>query len=83
LDEDPVRVLGTLSRPGLEIELKHCQIAGAADAVLAEVLGRNQGPTKLDGCGIDNLLLAEGLRGNSRLEKFRTRLSSDLEVGSQ
>ena len=68
LDEDHVRVLGDFSKPDLEIELKHCQIAGAAAAALAQVLGRNQGPTKLECCDLDNLLLADGLRGNSRLK---------------
>jgi hypothetical protein len=38
---------------------------------LAEVLGCNQGPTKLDYCVIDNLVLVDGLRGNSRLKVFR------------
>jgi hypothetical protein len=77
LDEDHFRVLGALSRPGLEIELEDCQIAGATAAVMAETLGRNQGPTKLDNCRIDNLVLADGLRGNSRLKSFEPRFSSD------
>jgi hypothetical protein len=76
LDEDHFRALGAISRPGLEIELKHCRITGAAAAVLAQVLGRNQGPTKLDACEIDNLVLANGLRGNSRLKSLRLRTLS-------
>jgi hypothetical protein len=70
LDEDHIRVLGAYSRPGLEIELKNYRIVGAAATVLVNVLGRNQGPTKLDGCWIDNSVLVDGLRGNSRLKSL-------------
>jgi hypothetical protein len=70
LSEDHCGVLGANSRPGLEIELKQCQIPDAAAIVLAQVLGRNQGPTKLDLWYIDNSILADGLRGNSRLRSL-------------
>jgi hypothetical protein len=43
---------------------------------LSEVLGRNQGPTKLNRCDIDISGLADGLRGNSRLKSLRTPYSS-------
>jgi hypothetical protein len=69
LNEDQIRVLGTFSRPGLEIVLQECQIEGAAAKALAEVLGRNQGPTRLILCDID-YVLANGLRGNSRLKSM-------------
>jgi hypothetical protein len=46
---------------------------------LAQVLGRNQGPTKLDLCDIDNFVLVDGLRGNSRLKSFRPRISTSDE----
>jgi hypothetical protein len=68
LDEHHCRVLGVYSRPGLEIELKGCKLTSAGTSALAEVLGRNQGPTKLDYCDIDCSVLADGLRGNSRLK---------------
>jgi hypothetical protein len=68
LNEDHFRVLGALSRLGLKIELKHCRIAGAAAEALVEVLGQNHGPTKLAYCYIDYSVLADGLRGNSRLK---------------
>jgi hypothetical protein len=81
MDENHCRVLGDYSRPGLEIVLDRCKITSAGASALAEVLGRNQGPTKLDFCVIDNLVLADGLRGNSRLKSLRPRLiSSNLEV---
>jgi hypothetical protein len=68
LDEHHCRVLGACSRSGLEIELKGCRIhTGVAAKALAEVLGRNQGPTKLTYCDMDYSILADGLRGNSRL----------------
>jgi hypothetical protein len=50
---------------------------------MAKVLGRNQGPTVLDRCQIDNSVLADGLRGNSRLGKFITRLSNNFEVSNR
>jgi hypothetical protein len=82
MDEDHCRALGRYSRPDLEIELKDCVITGAAAVALAEVLGRNQGPTKLDGCYIDRFVLANGLRGNSRLKSWRPSLSY-CEDGNQ
>jgi hypothetical protein len=75
-DENHCRVLGTYSRPDLEIELKCCAITGSGAITLAEVLGRNQGPTNLTRCDIDCSVLANGLRGNSRLKSFAFRLFS-------
>jgi hypothetical protein len=84
LDEEHCRVLGGYSRPGLEIELIRCKLTSAGSSVLVEVLGRNQGPTKLDRCDIDNFVLANWLRGNCSLKSVRPRISSDLdEVGNR
>jgi hypothetical protein len=83
LDEDHCRVLGEISKPGLEIVLDHCKITVAAAAVLAQLIGRNQGPTKLDCCDIDNFVLADGLCGNSRLKVFRALLSGNHDVGNR
>jgi hypothetical protein len=83
LDEDHCRVLGAYSRPGLEIELKYCRIAGTAATVLAQVLGCNKGPTRLNDCDIDNVVLADGLRGNSRLMTVEPCLSHNLEVSNR
>jgi hypothetical protein len=60
MDEDHGRVLGAYSRPDLDIEMIYCVITVAGASVLVEVHGRNQGPTKLDNCDIDTLLLADG-----------------------
>jgi hypothetical protein len=49
---------------------------------LTETLGRNQGPTKLCNCDIDNLHLSDGLRGNSHLKSWSPRLSG-RETGNQ
>jgi hypothetical protein len=68
LDENHCRELGVYSRPGLEIALTHCRLTSSGASALAEVLGRNQGPTKVDRCAIDYYVLANGLRGNSRLK---------------
>jgi hypothetical protein len=83
LDENQIRVLGTCSRPDLEICLRYCRIAGAAAEALAEVLGRNQGPTTLDSCYIDYSVLANGLRGNSRLKSLQPCSSSSREVDNR
>jgi hypothetical protein len=50
LDEDHCRVIGAYSRPDLEIEMIRCKLTSAGSSALAEVLGRNQGPTRLDCC---------------------------------
>jgi hypothetical protein len=47
------------------------------------VMERNQGPTKLDCCVIDNAVLANGLRGNSRLGEFSTRLPNHIEASNR
>jgi hypothetical protein len=86
IDEDQIRALGTVSilRPSLEIKLLFCRILGASAEALAEVLQRNQGPTELEYCDIDNFILADGLRGNSRLQNLRVLcISSTDEVGNE
>jgi hypothetical protein len=83
LDESQIRVLGTCSRPDLKICLGYCRIAGAAAEALAEVLGRNKGPTKLFLCYIEYSILANGLRGNSRLRSLQPCSSSSHEVGNR
>jgi hypothetical protein len=83
MDEDQCRVLGTYSRPGLDIMLKCCKITNTGASALVEVLGRNQGPTKLDLCQIDNFVLANGLRGNSSLKSFMLRQSSSPDDGNR
>jgi hypothetical protein len=50
---------------------------------LAEVLRRNQGPTQLDHCVIDNLVLADGLSGNSSMKSLKLIISSNREVANR
>jgi hypothetical protein len=83
LDENHCRVLGGCSRPGLEIEVTGCKFTSAGTSALAEILGRNEGPTNLDWCVIDHFVLANGLRGNNRLKRFRSRIFRDLEVSKR
>jgi hypothetical protein len=83
LDENICRVLGTFSRPDLEIELKFCGLTNAGTSALEETLGRNQGPTKLHSCKIDYSVLANGLRGNSRLKSLSVESSSSPVVAHQ
>jgi hypothetical protein len=80
MDENHIRVLGAYSRPGLEIVLSYCRLTSAGASALVDVLGRNQGPTKLYQCQIDNFVFANGLRANSRLKSLTTRTSDNLEV---
>jgi hypothetical protein len=82
VDEDLCRVLDTYSRPDLEIVLNYCNITSAGANALTEILGCNQGPTKLDCCCIDNFVLADGLRGNSRLKSLKVHLS-DSDDGNR
>jgi hypothetical protein len=83
LDEDEIRVLGAYSRLGLEIVLSHCTLTSVGASALAEVLARNQGPTQLRCCYIDNFVIADGLRGNSRLKGLRPRPIRNSEVGNR
>jgi hypothetical protein len=83
MDENHCALSGACSRPDLEIVLDGCRITDGGASALAEVLGRNQGPTKLSLCKIDNLVVADGLRGNSRLKSLRPRLSSSSEDGKR
>jgi hypothetical protein len=83
LDADQCCVLGAYSRPDLEIELNRCKITSAGASSLVEVLGRNQGPTKISFCEIDYSIIADGLRGNSRLKSLKLLISSNLEVGNR
>jgi hypothetical protein len=82
MDENHCRVLGAYSRPGLGVELKGCTITGSGAIFLVEVLGRNRGPTSLERCEIDNIL-ADGLRGNSRLKSFKQDFSENSSVSNR
>jgi hypothetical protein len=74
------RVLVGYSRPELEIKLRGCELTDAGTSVLVEVLGRSQGPTKLAYCYIDNVVLADGLRGKNSLKSLSPFVSYNLEV---
>ena len=83
LDENLCRALGTFSRPGLEIELTCCKLTSAGTSALAEVIGCNQGPTKRRWCEIDYSVLANGLRGNSRLKSLSVHPPGNRDVANQ
>jgi hypothetical protein len=83
MDENHCRVFGAYSRPGLEIVLSLCRLNSAGASALAEVFGRNQGPTKLFYCDIDSFILVDRLRGNSRLKSFTSSFSGDFNVGNR
>jgi hypothetical protein len=75
LDEDHFRALGDFSKPGLEIMLVRSKITSAGASGLAEILGRNQGPTKLHNCAIDYCVLANG-----RLKSLTPSIVSNRDV---
>jgi hypothetical protein len=83
LDESHIHVLGVHSSPDLKIVLDSCKLTRAGTSALAEVLGRNQGPTKLECCDVDNTVLADGLRGNSRLKSLKPHTSDSPEASNQ
>jgi hypothetical protein len=83
LDESHCRILGVHSRPDLEILLSECELKGAAAEALAEVLGSNQGPTELHSYAIDNMVFANGLRGNSRLKSLTPYSSGSREFDNR
>jgi hypothetical protein len=76
-------VLGAYSRPDLKIVLTSCKLTSAGTSALAEVVGRNQGPTKLAHSDIDYSVLADGLCGNSRLKLPRALISSKRDASKQ
>jgi hypothetical protein len=80
MDESHCHVLGACSRPDLEIKLNRCALTSAGTRALAEIVSRNQGPTKIFAYYIDNTLLADGLRGNSRLKSWRPRISGNRDL---
>jgi hypothetical protein len=57
--------------------MSSCKLTVSGTSAVAEVLGRNQGPTELYYCDIDYSVLANGLSGNSRLKSLRLRVSRD------
>jgi hypothetical protein len=80
MNENHCRVLGDYSRPGLEITLLRCPLTSAGTSALAEVLGRNQGPTNIDCLFIDYAVLANGLRENSHLKRLTPDISGSLNL---
>jgi hypothetical protein len=60
-----------------------CAVTSAGSSAFAEVLGRNQCPTSLRYCEIDNCDLTDGLHGNNRLKSLNPRLSANNEHGNR
>jgi hypothetical protein len=80
MDENHFTVLGTYSRPDLEIKISMCKpLTSAGAGALAAILGCNQGPTDLHYCSIDYSVIVDGLHGNSRLKSLTLINSSGPE----
>jgi hypothetical protein len=78
---DVTAVLGTYSRPDLEIELKHCQFTGAG-ASAGGGPGR-KGPTKLDFCEIDMCCTREWVTRKLVVWKIEQLLYQNFDVGNR
>jgi hypothetical protein len=65
LNEDQCRVLATIPRRDVELNLTRCGIADDAAGAFIECLQSDRGPIKLDRCSIDGQILARALAGNS------------------
>jgi hypothetical protein len=83
MDENHCRALGAHSKPGLEILLLRCKLTNAGTRALVEMLGRNEGPTGLAYCDVDSFVLANVLRGNSRLKSLTPRDSNSPDDGNR
>jgi hypothetical protein len=83
LDESHCRILDAYSRPDLDIILYSSNLTNTGTSALVESLRRNQGPTKLAYCHLDYSVLADGLRGNTRLKSLKSFIFSSGGVSSE
>jgi hypothetical protein len=73
LNEEHIRVLAIAPQPELQLCLVWCELSdnGACRNRFVEWLQSGGGPTELDGCHIDSHVLADSLKGESRLGVLR------------
>jgi hypothetical protein len=65
LSADQCRVLATMSRLDVELEMHNCSLADDAAGAFVECLQSNRGPVNLRHCNIDIQIIASALTGKS------------------
>jgi hypothetical protein len=70
LSEDQCRALATMSRLDVELDMYNCSLVDDAAGAFIECLQSDKGPIKLNGCEIDNQIIASALTGKSRVTRL-------------
>jgi hypothetical protein len=88
LNEEHIRALSNESRPYMKVTLDSCELEDSVDCrnAFIECLQNNRGPTKLSRCDIDHRVLANTLRGNTRLTSIhllRGQFGQDVDHTGQ
>jgi hypothetical protein len=65
LDMCHCRVLDTVTRTDLQIQLNSCELTEPGEEIMLECIRQNRGTNKLINCRIDTRRLADALRGNN------------------
>ena len=80
LDEEHCRasVATENVKEDVNITLKHCHLTEAGERLLFDGIRRNLGPTSLQSCCFNTQLLADALRGNTRIKRFRCQCDHRL-----
>jgi hypothetical protein len=81
LTEDQCRALATMSRLDVELVMFFCSLVDDAAGAFVECLHSDKGPIKLNGCEIDNQILASALTGKSRVTRLELVPVNDTEHG--
>jgi hypothetical protein len=77
-----VRALWFAAGTNIEIVLESCRTVFTGTTALVESLRRNQGPTQIIGCNISPSDLADGLRGNDKVNLLKLSGGSVTNDGS-
>jgi hypothetical protein len=81
LSEVQWRVLATMSRLDVELEMRYCLLLEEdAAGAFVECLQNDRGPVKLIDCTIDSQILDIALTGNSRVTKIKTNYESTKDA---
>jgi hypothetical protein len=83
-NEEHVRVLAAPPQQKLQLALRDCKFSDgdASKNVLLQWLQSGQGPTELYRCVLDSNVVADALRGNSRLRRLLLCLEKASTAGS-
>jgi hypothetical protein len=83
-NEEHVRVLAAPPQHKMQLALRDCRFSGgeASNNALLQWLESGRGPTELYRCVIDSSVIAEALRGNSRLGRLLLCLEKASTAGA-